>query len=148
MKEHTHYGVYGIIIKDNKVVLINKVTGPYDGKLDLPGGRIEFGEKPEEALKRELKEELGIEVLSSKLIDADSITFKWNNKEDILYNWQHIGIFYEINNYNNEIKKEINIDKQNDDSKGADFYNINELKKDNLSQIAILILEKLGYTLK
>ena len=148
MKEHTHYGVYGIIIKDNKVVLINKVTGPYDGKLDLPGGKIEFGEKPEEALKRELKEELGIEVLSSKLIDADSITFKWNNKEDILYNWQHIGIFYEINNYNNEIKKEINIDKQNDDSKGADFYNINELKKDNLSQIAILILEKLGYTLK
>ena len=148
MKEHTHYGVYGIIIKDNKVVLINKVTGPYDGKLDLPGGKIEFGEKPEEALKRELKEELGIEVLSSKLIDADSITFKWNNKEDILYNWQHIGIFYEINNYNNEIKKEINIDKQNDDSKGADFYNINELKKDNLSQMAILILEKLGYTLK
>ena len=147
MKEHTHYGVYGIIIKDNKVVLINKVTGPYDGKLDLPGGKIEFGEKPEEALKRELKEELGIEVLSSKLIDADSVTFKWNNK-DILYNWQHIGIFYEINNYNNEIKKEINLDNQNDDSKGADFYNINELKKDNLSQMAILILEKLGYTLK
>lgn len=147
MKEHTHYGVYGLIIKDNKIVLINKVTGPYDGKLDLPGGSIEFGEKPIEALKRELKEELGIELLSSKLIDTDSVTFKWTYNNQ-LYNWQHIGIFYEIKDYKNEIKKEINIDKQNDDSKGADFYNINELKKDNLSQITILILEKLGYTLK
>ncbi|MBQ6495098.1 MAG: NUDIX domain-containing protein [Bacilli bacterium] len=147
MKEYTHYGVYGLIIKDNKIVLINKVTGPYDGKLDLPGGSIEFGEKPEETLKRELKEELGIEVLSYNIINADSITFKWNYKDN-LFNWQHLGIFYEIKEYKNKIKKEIIIDKHNDDSKGANFYNINELKKDDLSQIAILILEKLGYNLK
>ena len=45
MKEHKHLGVYGLIIKDDKILLINIITGPYDGKLDLPGGTIEFIER-------------------------------------------------------------------------------------------------------
>ena len=44
MKEHRHYGVYGLVIENDKILLINKVTGPYDGKLDLPGGSFEFGD--------------------------------------------------------------------------------------------------------
>ena len=59
----------------------------------------------------------------------------------------HIGVFYKIINYNNEIKKVIEIDKQNDDSKGADFYEISKLKKEELSAIVILELEKLGYNI-
>ena len=39
------------------------------------------------------------------------------------------------------------IDDKNNDSLGAKFYNINSLKKEELSEIAILELEKLGYTL-
>ena len=74
MKEHKHLGAYAIIIKDNKILLIKKVTGPYDGKLDLPGGTIEFSERPEEALKRELLEEVGIEVKEYNLFDTDSMT--------------------------------------------------------------------------
>ena len=41
----------------------------------------------------------------------------------------------------------INIDNQNDDSNGAEFYNIKDLKKHMLSDIAILEIEKLGYKL-
>ena len=47
MKEYKHLGVYGLVINDNKILLIKKYGGPYDGKLDLPGGTIEFGEKVE-----------------------------------------------------------------------------------------------------
>mgnify|MGYP003295650759 CR=1 FL=1 len=60
MKEYKQLGSYGLIIKNDKILLIKKSGGPYDGKLDLPGGTIEFCETPEEALIRELKEEVGI----------------------------------------------------------------------------------------
>lgn len=37
---------------------------------DLPGGRFEFGENPEEAIVREVKEETGLDVKVVKLINA------------------------------------------------------------------------------
>lgn len=147
MKEFKQLGAYGLIIDNNKILLIKKNGGPYDGKLDLPGGTIEFCEKPADALKRELMEEVGIKVLDYQLFDADSVTFKWQLKEDTLLKVHHTGIFFKVLNYNNEIKKEIAIDEVNDDSFGAEFYEISTLNKKDLSAIAILELEKLGYKL-
>ena len=148
MKEHKHLGAYALILKDNQILLIKKITGPYDGKLDLPGGTIEFSETPEETLKRELLEETGIDVINYELFDANSVTVVWKPQENLEVKTHHIGIFYRILNYKNEIKKEIQIDEINDDSLGAEFYDIDKLTKDNLSAIAILELEKLGYRLK
>lgn len=147
MKEHKHLGAYALVIKNNQILLIKKVTGPYDGKLDLPGGTIEFGETPETTLKRELKEETGLDILEYKLFDASSVLVDWHRDNDII-KVHHLGIFYQVLNYQNEIKKEINIDEKNDDSLGAEFYDINTLTKEQLSAIAILELEKLGYNLK
>ena len=84
MKEHKHLGVYGLMIRDDKILLIKKVTGPYDGKLDLPGGRIEFGELPKDTLKREFLEETGIKILDYQLFDADSVLIDWKYQPDIL----------------------------------------------------------------
>ena len=55
----THIGAYGIIIEDDKIVLIKKARGGYKGKLDLPGGGIDPGEDEETALRREILEETG-----------------------------------------------------------------------------------------
>lgn len=147
MKEHRHIGAYGLIIDNDEILLIKKKTGPYDGKLDLPGGTIEMNEKPSEALIRELKEEVGISVLDFKLFDVDSVSVKWDCHNEII-NVHHIGIFYKVLNYDGDIIKDNIIDDVNDDSMGASFYKINELSKDNLSKIAIMELEKLGYVLK
>lgn len=148
MKEFKQLGGYGLIIDDNKILLIKKSGGPYDGKLDLPGGTIEFCEKPEEALKRELLEEVGVEVTKYELFDANSVAFEWQFKDDNLIKVHHIGIFYKILSYKNHIKKELKIDDVNDDSLGAEFYEIESLSKDNLSAIALLELNKLGYKIK
>ena len=148
MKEYKQLGAYGIIIKDDNILLIKKCSGPYDGKLDLPGGTIKFGERPEVALKREMQEEVGIIINDYKIFDADSVSFPCQYKEDVLVKVHHTGIFYQIFNYENDIKKEIKIDEVNDDSLGADYYDITKLNKNELSQIAIIELEKLGYKLK
>lgn len=148
MKEFKQLGAYGLIIDNDSVLLIKKKGGPYDGKLDLPGGTIEFCEKPEDALKRELLEEVGIEVNEYELFDANSIAFEWQFKEDVIVKVHHIGIFYKVLNYKNDIKKEVKIDKVNNDSLGAEFFDILSLSKSDLSEIAILELERLGYILK
>ena len=149
MKEFKHLGAYGLIIKENKILLIKKNGGPYDGKLDLPGGTIEFGERPEEALRRELEEEAGIKVKEVCLIDTDSVNFEWKyQKENIIMKVHHIGIFYKVISYEGNIKQKLEITEINDDSKGAEFYDIDSLSKENLSQIAVLELEKLRLTIK
>ena len=45
---------------------------------------------------------------------------------------------YLIKEYTNEIKNDIKIDSKNDDSLGAEFYEIDKLNKQDLSDIAIL----------
>lgn len=53
----------GIIEKDGKILIARRKTGKCIGaKWEFPGGKLEEGETLEECLKRELKEELDIEV--------------------------------------------------------------------------------------
>lgn len=147
MKENKHLGVYGLLIEDNKILLVKKKTGPYDGKLDLPGGTIEFGETPTCTLKMEIKEETGLDVIDYTLYDSSSVLVEWIYDNDKIIT-HHIGIFYKINSYNGEMKKDIEITDINDDSLGANFYEIDKLTKNMLSKIALLELEKLGYDIK
>lgn len=144
MKQIKHIGTYGLIIKENKILLIKKNGGPYNGRLDLPGGTIEFNEKVEDALKRELQEEVGIEITDYKLFDVVSTNIKWIHKNEELET-KHIAILYMINEFKNDIKDTIEITDINDDSMGAEYYDISKLEKEQLSNISVLALEKLGY---
>ena len=50
--------VAAIIKKDNKILIAKRGYGEFKGMYEFPGGKIEQNEKPEEALKREILEEM------------------------------------------------------------------------------------------
>lgn len=58
----------GLIKNNNKILLMQRLSEPYKNYWELPGGKIESDETAEQAVKRELQEELGIEVLESVFI--------------------------------------------------------------------------------
>ena len=78
---------YGIVIKDNKILLSKQVNG-----YDLPGGGINLGENPEQAVIREIKEETGINAKNPKLVDAGTAFYKSWTKGEVYY--QAIALYY------------------------------------------------------
>lgn len=55
--------VAGAVVRDGRVLLAQRNRPPeLAGRWELPGGKVEPGESVEDALLRELREELGIEV--------------------------------------------------------------------------------------
>ena len=54
--------VAAIIVKDGRLFATQRGDGDYKDWWEFPGGKIEPGETPEQALKREIKEELDTEI--------------------------------------------------------------------------------------
>jgi 8-oxo-dGTP diphosphatase len=53
-----------IVLKNDKILILKRSVREncFSSQWDIPGGRINFGETPEEALKREVKEETGLSI--------------------------------------------------------------------------------------
>ena len=67
-----------VIHRDGKIFATQRGYGEYKGKWEFPGGKREEGESGEEALEREIREELDSKVKIEKLIcttDYDYPTF-------------------------------------------------------------------------
>lgn len=63
-----------IIIKDGKVFATQRGYGDWKGWWEFPGGKMEPGETPQEALIREIHEELDAEIEIGELLD----TVEWD----------------------------------------------------------------------
>ena len=63
--------VVAAVIKDkDKIFATQRGYGDFKGGWEFPGGKIEEGETPQEALKREIMEELDTEIAVGELIDT------------------------------------------------------------------------------
>ena len=65
MNKEQQVSVGGLIVNTDKEVLIVKRSERDDflpGYWEIPGGGADYGEEPEEALKREIKEECGVSI--------------------------------------------------------------------------------------
>lgn len=61
----------GIVVERGKVLLSRRKKGTHlAGRWEFPGGKVEPGEDPRAALRRELEEELGIKVSVGEIVDV------------------------------------------------------------------------------
>jgi 8-oxo-dGTP diphosphatase len=63
-------GVGAVVVDGDRVVLIRRGHPPRAGEWSLPGGRVELGETLVEALRRELREEVGLEVEVGPIVET------------------------------------------------------------------------------
>ena len=77
--------VRAIIKQGNELLFIRRADGRVSilGKYELPGGKIGYGEQPEDALRRYLHEQVGIHIKTAQLFDV--VTYIDHDDRDIQY---------------------------------------------------------------
>lgn len=107
MRQEFYKGVYGIISTQDSIVTIRKKRGPYCGMLDLPGGGISKGEGYEQALSRELVEEIGITVNNFSFIGKRNNVIEYEAR---IFN--HEAYFFFINSFGSDSNNFICLDQE------------------------------------
>lgn len=87
------YRVAGVFIQDNQLLLQKPLD---DEGFAIPGGHLLFGETQEEALIREFKEELGIDIEVGQLLWVAENFFPWGESK-----CQEICFYYQVQMKNN-----------------------------------------------
>ena len=85
--------IKALILDDEKRFLLTKEK---DDKWDLPGGGLDFGEKPENCLRREIQEEMGLEVTYI----SDTPSYFLTSQKEITFGFANIIYLTKIKNLN------------------------------------------------
>jgi ADP-ribose pyrophosphatase YjhB (NUDIX family) len=78
--------VGAIILDNDHVLLVQRGQAPAKGKWTLPGGVIEVGESPQDALIREIREECQLDVVIQPIVDIISKVIR-DEQGKILYHY-------------------------------------------------------------
>ncbi len=105
--------VDGVLIEDGKILLIRRGREPFKGRWALPGGFVEYGERVEDAVIREFREETGLETEIIRLVGVYS-------DPDRDPRGHTVSIVYILKRTGGELRV-------GDDASEARFFPINEL---------------------
>lgn len=87
----------GVLEKDGRILLAKRKKGRHlDNQWELPGGKIDPGETPEQCLKRELEEEFTIEAEVGPLIGTAHFKNRVVDLELLVYKVAHVSGNFEL----------------------------------------------------
>lgn len=67
--------------KEGHLLVLRRKQDPGKGMLDLPGGFCDIGETKEEAIRREVKEETGLDVVEAKYLFSEPNKYRYSDFE-------------------------------------------------------------------
>jgi 8-oxo-dGTP diphosphatase len=90
-------GVGAVILDGDRILLEKRKNEPSKGKWSVPGGLVELGESMEQAVIREVKEETGLEVDESRLVDVVNY-INLGEKGAVMYHYVIVDYLVTVNN--------------------------------------------------
>lgn len=123
--------VRAIIREDQKTLLLRRANGRQSilAKFELPGGKLGYGEQPEDALGRYLKEDAGLTVQSAQLYDV--LTYVDHDDRDIQYTF--ILYLVSLSSDGNKVRLSQNYDQYA-------WKKLGDVNQDELTESAKLLL--------
>lgn len=129
-----NYRVAGIIIHDNKLLVMKDEHAPY---YYIPGGRVSMNELSEDAIIREIREELNAEVKINRMLWVNENLF---HEQYLHENYHEICFWYLLDMTDDKlINKENEFIHKDNEEKNLTFYwkDINEIKDLNIYPLFI-----------
>lgn len=116
---------YAVIIDNGKILLCNtKNTGKYW----FPGGGVDLGEKIEDAIKREVREETGIEIEIGKFFMFRETFFYYEPLDEA---YQNFSFFYLCKPVTTVLLADDKVD-QEDESEKPRWIDLKSIKKEEI----------------
>lgn len=136
MVKKTRLIVSAVIKKDEELLFGKKKSGagPYPNTWHLIGGGVDDGEQLEDAIKREIKEEAGIEVEIIKSLGFDD-DHEPNKHGELTH---YVFLVFEAKYISGELKAD-------DDIEHLEWIPKNKLSEIGLNRPTIKLFEKMGY---
>lgn len=89
-----------VIEKDGKILIAKrKEGGRLASKWEFPGGKLEEGETPKECLRRELREEFGIDTRIKDFICSSEHEYSYGSIELLAYRADHLSGEFRLNDH-------------------------------------------------
>ncbi len=126
-----HYSSGAVIKREGKYLLIDRAVEPFG--FAGPAGHVDKGETEEDALKREVEEEVGLRILKHRKLYEEELDWNWCSKGVNVHHWR----VYECE-VEGDIRRSLR------ETRSAGWYTPGEIKRIKLEPVWEYWFRKMG----